>query len=357
MTGLTGSARQVVLYHEGALSLLARVNGSSLQDVAILRAAIADAVSDRSAPTAPISYQDCGTIWAHLSVAVHSTKSVVEQARAAWGGGAECVRLRECSGSEVGKVVRDGRRLKAGERALPVTLFKFYAVYIYVCVASLPVRYIVCIYMQYLTGRVNVGYYQRSASWPTGVRSPCSCSQVLTHTRALSLLDPPHLSTRILQEGRRYDVYMHVIYIYTEAGEVVGAQDVILGLRQWKVCDRTVGPPTDLILPKDCTFEALVAAVAAATGLEGNCRQPTPEPKLPEEEGEGEVVAEPEPEPQPALRRLGLAKAYARGPPLDHKSAIKLKVRPTVQTRCWLWYCSVAHLSVVVHSGTMRKCR
>jgi hypothetical protein len=83
-----------------------------------------------------------------------------------------------------------------------------------------------------------------------------------------------------------------------------------------------------------------LAQIAKLTHLEGDCRAAEP-PCEDGEEGAGtaappsaeaaaapadnEPAPEPEPAPMPPLPRLGLAKAFARGPPLEHRSCIKLK--------------------------------
>eukprot|EP01047_Picozoa_sp_COSAG01_P043866 COSAG01_NODE_3922_length_5532_cov_16.368053_4_plen_149_part_00 len=83
-----------------------------------------------------------------------------------------------------------------------------------------------------------------------------------------------------------------------------------------------------------------MAQIAKLTHLEGDCRAAEP----PCEEGsdtaaappsagaaaagaaaDNELAPEPEPAPMPPLPRLALAKAFARGPPLEHRSCIKLK--------------------------------
>jgi hypothetical protein len=127
-----------------------------------------------------------------------------------------------------------------------------------------------------------------------------------------------------LSDGREIAVQL------LSADENVGESDIILSLRRWRVCDKKIEPPVDLILSKHSTFAQLRETIATLAGLEGFMAEPEPEPE-PEAEPEMEPEPEPEMEPEPEqesepeptaaapMRRLGLAKASAFGPPLDHR--------------------------------------
>ena len=136
-----------------------------------------------------------------------------------------------------------------------------------------------------------------------------------------------------LADGREIAVQL------LSADENVGESDVILGVRGWHVCDRKIDPVVDLIISKHSTFAQLRDTIATMADLDGFMPEPEPE-REPEQETEQETeldqeidsLAEPrtaaeiepecEPEPElkaPRLRRLGLAKTSAFGPPLDHR--------------------------------------
>lgn len=100
--------------------------------------------------------------------------------------------------------------------------------------------------------------------------------------------------------------------------EDVAESDIILSVRRWHVCDRKVDPAVDLIISKHCAFSQLRDTIATLADLKG-FMEPKAEPSAEMDvECEAEPEAETEPEAQ-QLRRLGLAKASAFGPPLDHK--------------------------------------
>ena len=110
--------------------------------------------------------------------------------------------------------------------------------------------------------------------------------------------------------------------------------DIILSVRRWHVCDRTLDPAVDLIISKHSTFSQLRDTIATLADLEGFMPGPGPDPEAEpvaevaspqsEREAQPESESEQKPDPQaepkvPQLRRLGLAKASAFGPPLDHR--------------------------------------
>lgn len=100
--------------------------------------------------------------------------------------------------------------------------------------------------------------------------------------------------------------------------EDVAESDIILSVRRWHVCDRKVDPAVDLIISKHSTFSQLRDTIATLADLKG-FMEPTAEPS-PEMDVECEAEPEADTESEAKqLRRLGLAKASAFGPPLDHK--------------------------------------
>jgi hypothetical protein len=142
-----------------------------------------------------------------------------------------------------------------------------------------------------------------------------------------------------LADGREVAVQL----LSTE--ENVAESDIILSVRRWHVCDRKLDSAVDLIISKHCTFSQLRDTIATLADLEGfmpelePAAEPVAEPAPGtdmEAECEPQPESEVEPESQaelevPQLRRLGLAKASAFGPPLDHRVCRQTLVRPLLR--------------------------
>jgi hypothetical protein len=131
-----------------------------------------------------------------------------------------------------------------------------------------------------------------------------------------------------LADGREVAVQL------LSAEENVAESDIILSVRRWHVCDRKLDPAVDLIISKHNTFSQLRDTIATLADLEGFMpeaaldpdAEPVAQPASPQAEreaqpeSESELKLEPQAEPKVLqLRRLGLAKASAFGPPLDHR--------------------------------------
>eukprot|EP01050_Picozoa_sp_SAG11_P004433 SAG11_NODE_283_length_11241_cov_8.234428_6_plen_397_part_00 len=122
-----------------------------------------------------------------------------------------------------------------------------------------------------------------------------------------------------------------------ETPENVSSDDILVAVRFWRVLTKVIEPPVDIVLPKDASVGEVQRLLTQRFDLHGYVVPIEPE-EDDDDESAGEAVQAGEEEVASSVKeaalpsavpssmpRLGLAKGFLHGPPLDHRGAIKLK--------------------------------